>query len=176
MNTVQASNCILEPLVAAHAPAMFDVLSDPAIYEFENTPPESAECLAKRYVRLESRGPDEGSERWLNWVIRLPTGQLAGYVQATIQTPGTAYVAYEMGSRHWRQGIGSVSVQAMLDELRINYGIHTFIAVLKEKNFRSKALLDKLGFVAGSKAEEVAHRDEDDEIVMVKSISEPSGV
>lgn len=33
---------------------MFSVLSDPAIYEFENKPPTSEKWLAHRYERLES--------------------------------------------------------------------------------------------------------------------------
>lgn len=39
MRTIEASRCVLEPQVAAHACEMFSVLSDPAIYEFENEPP-----------------------------------------------------------------------------------------------------------------------------------------
>lgn len=42
---------MLEPQVAAHASEMFDVLSDPAIYEFENEPPPSEAWLVERYAR-----------------------------------------------------------------------------------------------------------------------------
>ena len=55
MRAVVASRCTLEPLVAAHAREMFDVLSDPAIYEFENAPPASQEWLTRRFERLEQR-------------------------------------------------------------------------------------------------------------------------
>lgn len=89
----------LEPLQAEHADAMFEVLSDPAIYEFENAPPASREWLRARYQRLALGGPADGSERWLNWVIRLPDGALAGYVQATVFPSGLALVAYELNSR-----------------------------------------------------------------------------
>ena len=41
-------------MVAAHAPQMFEVLADPAIYEFENEPPASLEALRER-VRLAVR-------------------------------------------------------------------------------------------------------------------------
>lgn len=89
---------------------MFAVLSDPAIYAFENAPPISEEWLKNRYVRLESRGPSGGTQRWLNWVIRLPGGKLAGYVQATALPDRTSYVAYELSSQYWRQGIGTSAV------------------------------------------------------------------
>ncbi|TDP04505.1 RimJ/RimL family protein N-acetyltransferase [Roseateles asaccharophilus] len=146
---------------------MFRVLSDPAIYEFENAPPDSEAWLHRRFELLESRGPADGSEGWLNWVVRLPSGQLAGYVQATVSREGWAYVAYELNSQYWRQGIGKASVNAMLQELRSAYGVHEFIAVLKAKNFRSRALLLSLGFRDGSAEQVERHRDEQDETVMV---------
>ena len=147
---------------------MFSVLGDPAIYEFENEPPPSLHYLVARYKRLEKRGPPDGHERWLNWVIRLPSGILAGYVQATVLQTGVAYVAYELNSQHWRQGIGGSAVRAMLDHLRGEYGVHTFVAVLKAKNFRSLALLRSVGFTAGSAEQQAQYRDESDELVMIR--------
>jgi RimJ/RimL family protein N-acetyltransferase len=146
---------------------MFRVLSDPAIYEFENAPPESEAWLHRRFELLESRGPADGSEDWLNWVVRLPSGQLAGYVQATVSREGWAYVAYELNSQYWRQGIGTTAVAAMLQELRAVYRVREFVAVLKGKNYRSRALLLSLGFQDGLAAQVERHRDEQDEIVMV---------
>jgi RimJ/RimL family protein N-acetyltransferase len=147
---------------------MFNVLSDPAIYEFENAPPVTEDWLTKRFVRLESRGPDDGSEQWLNWVIRLPDGKLAGYVQATVLPDHTSYVAYELNSLHWRQGIGSSAVGAVLQELQEQYGVKVLVVVLKAINYRSEGLLRKLGFGPASKAQEAQHRDEPDELVLVK--------
>lgn len=168
LRTLHASRCILEPQVEAHAAEMFEVLADPAIYEFENAPPPSAQWLAERYRRLEALGPADGSERWLNWVVRLPGGALAGYVQATVMPSAIAFVAYELNSRHWRQGVGSSAVHAMLEELRAQHGVHTFVAVLKAANFRSAALLRSLGFEPGDPDQQAQHRDGLDELVMVR--------
>ena len=66
-----------------------------------------------------------------------------------------ARVAYELGSRYWRQGIGRTAVAAMLAELRSEYGVQTFAAVLKAGNFRSLGLLRSLGFSPAS-AQQVA--------------------
>lgn len=162
MNRIRAGQLVLEPQVAAHAAEMFDVLSDPAIYEFENSPPESASWLAERFAKLESRVSPEGAEQWLNWVIRLPTGALAGYVQATVTGDRKAHIAYELGCRFWRQGIGSAVVSAMLRELLATYGVCVFEATLKEGNYRSFALLRSLGF-------ERADLSDDDEIIMRRS-------
>jgi ribosomal-protein-alanine N-acetyltransferase len=169
MRALQTPLCTLEPQVAAHASEMFLVLADPATYEFENEPPASEAWLAERYRRLESRGSADGTEHWLNWVVRLPSGELAGYVQATVRPDDVALVAYELNSRHWRQGIGRSAVQAVLDELRAQYGVHTFVAVLKARNFRSEGLLRHLGFVPAGVAEARRYRDEADELVMLRA-------
>jgi len=168
MRTVEASRCTLEPLVVAHAHEMFAVLSGPAIYEFENEPPPSKVWLAERYARLERRASSDGSQVWLNWVLRLPSGELAGYVQASVLRSGAAPVAYELASRHWRNGIGSCAVSAMLEELRTHYGVSLFVAVLKAANYRSLGLLRSLGFQSASPQQVVEFGAEPDEAVMVK--------
>lgn len=173
MKTVQASLCTLEPLVVAHAREMFGVLSDPAIYEFENEPPPSETWLAERYARLERGAPSDASQVWLNWVLRQVDGELSGYVQATLLRPGVALIAYELASRHWRMGIGSSAVFAMLEELRANYEVRLFVAVLKAANYRSMGLLLRLGFQPASPQQMVEFGSEPDEAVMVKPTAAP---
>ena len=169
MRTLAAPPYVLEPQRVAHAHEMFSLLSDPALYEFENAPPIDEEWLRKRFERLESRGSSDGTQQWLNWVIRLPGGKLSGYVQATVFQDRSAYVAYELNSQYWRKGIGSSAVRAVLQELLDQYGVATFIAVLKARNYRSEALLRKLGFVPAIEEQSAQHRDEPDELVLVKS-------
>ena len=152
---------------------MFRVLSDPAIYEFENEPPMSEEWLVRRYELLESRASPDGTEVWLNWVVRLPTGELAGYVQATVLASGTSCVAYELNSRYWRQGIGSSAVTAMLEELHSTYSVHTFVAVFKTANHRSIALLRRLAFSPASQSQAAKFCPEADEQVMIKTVGDP---
>jgi RimJ/RimL family protein N-acetyltransferase len=168
MNTIVADICILEPQMATHAREMFVALSDPAIYEFENNPPQSEEWLANRFKMLESTKSPDGKQLWLNWVVRLPNQELAGYVQATVLEKGMCYVAYELASKYWRKGLGRSAVTAMLRELASNYQVSTAVAVLKKNNFRSHALLLNLGF--DSAAEEVISlvNPETDEVVMSK--------
>ena len=168
MRTLHTAICTLEPQVVAHAAEMFAVLSDPAIYEFENAPPISEEWLAERFARLEARGSRDGAQGWLNWVVRLPSGELAGYVQATVMQNHVSYVAYELASRFWRRGIASSAFSAMQQELVAEYSVLTLVAVLKERNFRSSALLSQLGFTRGSSEQAIVFGTEQDEIVMVK--------
>ena len=171
MKTIRTFLCDLEPQLEAHAPAMFKVLSDPAIYEFERVPPPSVERLAAGYRLRESRVSPDGREKWLNWVVRLPNSELAGYVQATVLESGVSYVAYEFASKHWRQGIGSASVGVMLEELAHAYGVHTFVAVLKSANYRSLGLLRRLGFGPGGAGDAEKYEAEQDETVMLKTWS-----
>jgi [ribosomal protein S5]-alanine N-acetyltransferase len=170
VNAVRADSLVLEPQVAAHAAEMYAVLSDPAIYEFENSPPESQPTLERRFTLLESRVSPSGDEHWLNWVIRLPTGALAGYVQATVTRDGLANIAYELGSTFWRQGIGGTAVRAMLAELAATYGVQTAAATLKARNYRSLALLRSLDFVAEPPPSQPPLRREPDELVMYKPL------
>jgi [ribosomal protein S5]-alanine N-acetyltransferase len=166
MRRLAAPACTLEPLRREHAAEMFELLSDPAIYEFENAPPRSLAWLEARYARLERRASADGRQQWLNWVLRLPDGTLAGYVQATVLPGGTALVAYELASRHWGRGLGSGSVAAMLDELRTQYAVTRFVAVLKQANHRSLKLLQRLGFQPATADEAGLHLDPDERVML----------
>ncbi len=170
LNTIHVGTLTLEPQLASHAAEMFVVLSDPAIYQFENAPPASLEWLTQRFTKLASRRSGDGNEQWLNWVVRLPSGELTGYVQATVTNQGFAYVAYEFASQYWRRGIGSASVGAVLDELAANYAVRTVIAVLKARNFRSVALLQHLGFTDALPAGLSHIKCEPDERLMARPI------
>ena len=151
----------LEPQVAAHAAEMFPLLQDPRIYEYENEPPESEEWLRERFARLETRSSRDGTEHWLNWVVRIATGEAIGYVQATVEPGGRSFVAYVLASRWWGQGLASEAVRAMMDELRDAYGARHFVAVFKRRNARSRRLLAGLGFAPAALAD-----IEDDEEAM----------
>lgn len=155
MHVIESASLILEPQTVAHAEEMFAVLSDPAIYEYENEPPPSLEWLRARFARLESRQSPDGQEQWLNWVIRLPTSELAGYVQATIRSNGRAAIAYELSSKYWGRGLASRAVQAMIADLLEHYQVRGLSAVFKRENHRSMRLLERLGFSLASPEEQV---------------------
>jgi [ribosomal protein S5]-alanine N-acetyltransferase len=167
MNTLRTALCILEPQTEAHAPEMYEALCDPAIYEYEGVPPPSLEKLANGLRRRESRVSPDGKEKWLNWAVRLNSGELAGYVQATIYESGAACVAYEFSSKYWRRGIGTSAVTRMLDDLKDSYAVHTFVAVLKTANFRSMGLLNRLGFEPGSEEDAKLYEALPDETTLV---------
>lgn len=168
--TIAADGLTLEPQVAAHAAEMFAVLGDPALYEYENEPPASLEWLRQRFLRLESRQSTDGRQQWLNWVIRLPTKELIGYVQATVYADGRAAIAYVLGSAHWGRGLARRAVEAMVEELAARYQVHSLSAVLKRDNFRSMRLLERLGFALAPDALRTALDVEPDEALMVRDV------
>jgi len=65
MNTLVAGTLILEPQGVEHAAEMFEVLTAPAIYEFENSPPPSLAWLEARFKRLEAPASPDGTQQWL---------------------------------------------------------------------------------------------------------------
>ena len=166
MRVIATPRLTLEPQVAAHAAAMFVVLSDLAIYEFENAPPSSHDWLRARYAKLEARQSADGAERWLNWVIRLQNNQLIGYVQATVRADGSSMIAYDLASSFWGQGLAHEAVAAMATELVDRYDTCELWAVLKRRNYRSERLLTRLGFTLAAVAQHVEQDALADESVM----------
>ena len=168
MRIIETAGFTLEPQIAAHAEEMFVVLSDPAIYEYENQPPPSLEWLRTRFAKLETRLSADGREQWLNWVIRIPTSELIGYVQATVRPEGHAAIAYELSSAYWGRGLGRSAVKAMMAELVEHYKVRSLFAVLKRDNLRSMRLLEGLGFSLASPEQHVTHKAELGELLMCR--------
>jgi RimJ/RimL family protein N-acetyltransferase len=166
MRVIGTGSLTLEPQTAAHAQEMFAVLSDPAIYVYENEPPPSLEWLRARFTQLESRLSANGHEQWLNWVIRLPSSELIGYVQASVNPNGRAAIAYELSSAYWGRGLARRAVQAMIAELVQRYQIHILSAVFKRKNLRSMRLLERLGFSPASAEWHTKRQVEPGELLM----------
>ena len=142
MQVIRTARLALEPLTVAHAPAMFPLLSDPALYAYlDFPPPPSLEHLQRVYAKLETRRSPDGTEEWLNWIVMLD-GAPIGFVQATIGPDRSANVAYVFGSAHWGQGYAFEAVTAMLAALD---GCK-FFATVDPRNARSIRLLERLGF------------------------------
>jgi RimJ/RimL family protein N-acetyltransferase len=166
MRTIVTAALTLEPQVASHAEKMFIVLGDPAIYEYENEPPPSLYWLRIRFAKLESRLSTNGREQWLNWVIRLPSTELIGYVQATVRRDGGAAIAYVLSSGYWGRGLAHEAVEGMIQELAEHYQVTYVYAVLKRANTRSLGLLERLGFSPAPPEDHGEYEVEAEELLM----------
>jgi len=138
----------LEPLLAAHATEMFAALSAPEVYTYLDQPaPVSLDALRERYRKLETRRSADGSQQWLNWVIRLDaTRECAGFVQATIHPDATAGFAFVIAPQWWGQGIAHAACVEAVALLRHEYGVRALYATADARNARSIRLLARLGF------------------------------
>lgn len=170
MHSLASDGLALEPQTAAHAEEMFAILSDAAIYEFENEPPPSVDWLRARFTKLETRHSRDGTEQWLNWVIRVPSSRLVGYVQATVRADGQAYIAYVLCSAFWGQGIARRAVEVMIDELIGHYGVCTLWAIFKTPNVRSRRLLERMAFSEAPQEWLVQHSVELGESLMYRHV------
>ena len=170
MQTIVTSTLTLEPLLASHAEEMFELLSDPAIYRYlDYTAPVSAESLRSVYQRWEARRSPDKSEAWLNWVIRPRDRALVGYVQATVTSSRTAYVAYILASKYWGKGYARLAVETMLEHLASAYEVDRYLATVEADNERSICLLLRLGFQAVVPCDVVAQRLSATERMFIRS-------
>jgi len=168
MRTIATSGLVLEPLVVAHAEAMFELLSDAEIYRYLDYPaPSSLDHVRNVYAKLEARKSPDGTEIWLNWVVRPQGHPLVGYVQATI-SQRTAFVAYVLGRKHWGHGYAQKAMQAMLEHLASAYGVDCCLATVEAENQRSIRLLERLGFHLAAAHELEDHRLSPTERLFVK--------
>ena len=99
-----------------------------------------------RYEHLVSGGPLDGTETWLNWIIKKSWSDiLVGYTQATIQDR-QAVIGYYVFPAYWRQGFATAALQATLCELFKTYSMNELHAFVDTRNVASIAVLAKLGF------------------------------
>jgi RimJ/RimL family protein N-acetyltransferase len=159
MQTLATDRLDLEPLVVAHAELMFGVLGDLLMYRWlDDAPPLSIETLQARYAKLETRQNPDGTERWLNWIVRLRGGDTIGYVQATVMADTTAWVGYALASPYCGRGHATEATRRMVAHLEAEYGVTRLLATVEVDNERSIRLLQRLGFRPGRVDESAAHR------------------
>jgi [ribosomal protein S5]-alanine N-acetyltransferase len=157
MDTLITARLVLEPLTRAHAEAMFEVLSEPELYRYlDYGPPPSPEHLRDVYEQLEARVAPDGSQLWLNWVLRPHGSKPTGFVQATV-AGADAWVAYVLARESWGRGLASEATQTVIDHLRSACGVKRFLATTEALNARSVRLLLRLGFRAASETEAREH-------------------
>jgi RimJ/RimL family protein N-acetyltransferase len=137
----------LEPLQPQHAAEMFPLLQDSAIYRYlDYGPPASEQALQALYARLARGSSADGTEVWLNWLVRLQGGAALGYVQATVVPGNKAWVAYVLAPEHWGRGYAFEAMHALLSHLAADHPVGSWRAVIEERNERSARLLQRLGF------------------------------
>jgi RimJ/RimL family protein N-acetyltransferase len=144
---LETERLILEPLVVAHAAALYDGLHDKRLYMFiPQEPPASLGALTARYRQLAARRSPDGRELWLNWALRLRvTGAYAGTLQATVHENATAEIAYMLFAAFWRHGYAHEGCERVIRHLVADYGVNIVAADIDTRNASSIRLVESLG-------------------------------
>ena len=137
----------LEPLRIEHADELMPVLNDSMLHTYTGGEPADLAQLRARYRRqLVGRSPD-GSQRWLNWLVRGEDGQALGTVQATVSEKEdelAAEVAWVIGTAHQGQGYAREAAEVLVTWLR-HQGVQTLIAHVHPQHAASKAVARAVG-------------------------------
>ena len=160
MRELVTTRLVLEPLSATHADEMYAVLGDPSLYRYlDSGPPESIAQLRSRYVELEGRTSPDGSQQWLNWILRISGSECAiGFVQATVGSSLNTWVAYRVGARYQGRGYATEGTRAMLAYLADACAVRRCLATVEVENRSSIRLLTRLGFQT-AEADELARHE-----------------
>ena len=143
----------LEPLRPEHADEMAPLLDDAALHTFIGGEPATRDALRDRYARQAvGRSPD-GSQRWLNWVVRRRgDGQAVGTAQATVTAEHgvlTAEVAWVIAVPHQGQGYAREAADVMVRWLRHpdarSRGVDVVVAHVHPQHQASMAVARALG-------------------------------
>ena len=148
---VRTARLRVEPVRVGHADEMAAVLGDPALYAITGGAPPSAADLASRYRRWERPSSDDGSEGWLNWVVRRDPDDVAvGTVQATV-TAGAhglvAEVAWVIGVPFQGRGYATEAAEAVVGWL-VEHGAQEVHAHIAPEHLSSEAVARRIGMRA----------------------------
>jgi RimJ/RimL family protein N-acetyltransferase len=123
---------------------MFELLSDPRIYEFiEDEPPSQAAALESKYRKAATRVSPDGTEGWFEWVVRRD-GMPMGYAQTTVfLLRNEAALAYVLAPRFWGNGYASECCRLMIQHLAVLPGLERFIIETDVDNLASQRLAER---------------------------------
>lgn len=129
-----------------HAQGLYAALKDPAVHAFlDSEPPRSVAEVRERIGGLMAGGPPDGSEIWLNWTV-FHHDRIVGTTQASIETSGTASIAYALTPGVWGKGVAQRAAELTIAELAARHAISRLIADTETGNLASQGLLHRLGF------------------------------
>lgn len=141
-------NYILEPINEHHAELLFNELQAQELYDYiPQSPPESITTLKRRYLKWSARKSPIGDEYWLNYAIfDIDLSDYVGTVQATLQSKGKNYIAYEVFPKYQRRKVGTNAVKCLIAFMQSSFNIAVVTAHVDTRNEKSYKFLESLGF------------------------------
>lgn len=149
---IETARLRLEPLRVEHAEEMTSVLDDQSLHEYTGGHPDTSGQLRARYARQVAGQSADGTQGWLNWIIRdRETEAVLGTVQATLYDAAgggtSAEIAWVIASARQRQGYAKEAASGMVGWLR-QRGVDVFIAHVHSGHAASIAVSRHLGLRA----------------------------
>lgn len=145
---IETPRLVLEPLRIDHADEMAPVLDDATLHAFTGGNPATVDQLRERYSRQVAGQSRDGTQGWLNWIMReRDVGEAVGTVQATLHKEDTetqADVAWVVAARHQRRGYAIEAAGAMVGWLR-DQGVRVISAYIKPEHQASIGVARRLG-------------------------------
>lgn len=138
----------LTPLRDDDADSMVSVLADPQLYRFTGGEAPTLEELTARYRFQLSGGSSDGSERWLNWIVRLDDRPV-GFVQATVAQSGNqwqAELAWVIGTPWQGRGAAAEAAELMMRWL-VERRVLRFTSSIHPEHRASQGVARKLGLI-----------------------------
>ena len=138
----------LRALEPSDAPALFDLFSDPAVTRYYDldafSSPAEADDLIERFRRRHAGGVG------IRWALERKDapGRLVGTCgyNLWLRDSRRGLLGYDLASSHWRQGLMSEALAAVLRFGFGALGLNRAEALVFDANAASRRLLEKLGF------------------------------
>jgi len=148
---MEGPRVLLDPLAVSHAEEMLPLLGDATLYQFiGGNPPTLSELRALYEQQVVKNSPD-GSQLWLNWIIRVSDNEPVGSVQATVYERGVsvvAEVAWVIGTAYQGNGYAREAATVMVVWLR-SQGVTDIVANIHPDHQASAAVARSIGLVPG---------------------------
>ncbi|WP_269078451.1 GNAT family N-acetyltransferase [Demequina sediminicola] len=145
-----SSRLHLQPVRVDHAKEMGSVLAASSLYEFTGGTAPSLEHLQERYVKQTVGASPDGTEMWLNWIIRVqPADAAAGFVQATVLRVSNklrATVAWVVAPEFQSCGIATEATRLMMTALS-DLGVREVRALIIDGHVASESVARHVGLV-----------------------------
>jgi len=143
---LRTARLLLEPLRVDHADEAAAAFADPALHSFTGGEPGTADGLRLRYARQAVGHSADGTQTWLNWIVRRrDTAELVGTVQATV-SGSTVEVAWVVATGHQGRGYAREAASAMAGLLR-SRGLHALVAHVHPDHYASAAVARAIGLL-----------------------------
>lgn len=146
---LETENLILREMKLSDAEALFQIFADDRVTQYHDldtaTHVDQAKFLINRRAELFKSG------QRIRWGITKKDDDIVigscGYTQ-WIKNSYRAEIGYELAKAHWRKGIMTEALGAIIHFGFQNMGLNRIEALVMEKNIASIRLLEKLGFQA----------------------------